>query len=98
MPTWQSTWSGEVDDSERQIAWDLPDENDVSGECLLTLDGRVWREELGRPHGVRITVTIERDDEAGPPPVVDLPEATLTEEQRAAAAPNTIDDNPGAQP
>lgn len=59
MPTWRNTWpSVDVDDRDRQIAFDVADENGTGGECLVTLDARVWREELSNPAGVTIEVTV----------------------------------------
>jgi hypothetical protein len=88
VPTWTTIWNGVHDHDEPQISWDVPDEAGISGECFVTLDGRVWREELSAPPGgVVITVTVEpaTGDQATELPVIDTPEATLTGEQRAAA-------------
>lgn len=97
MPTWRHDWTITVDDGDRQIGFDVPDENGTTGECLVTLDARVWREELGNPAGVRVEVTVTPLDEEEAPgqPVLDIAEVTLTDEQRAdAITPGPAEEQP----
>jgi hypothetical protein len=79
-------WTGTIDERDRQLGLDVPDADGINGECLLTLDARVWREELDNPAGVRVVVTIEPLSADEVEPALDPNTDARTSEQRPPAA------------